>query len=85
MCYRASQSLIPETSALTSVPCGIGMVLHECQPDIVISPQSCLHFKDWATGSFCHLSLSGPHPQESSFKPRNIDSLERRNSTSIKS
>jgi hypothetical protein len=63
----------------------ICMVLHECQPDIVISRQSCLYFKDWGTGSFCHLSLSGPHPQESSFKPRNVDSLERRNSTSIKS
>ncbi|KAH9573689.1 hypothetical protein CY35_01G014000 [Sphagnum magellanicum] len=33
------------------------MVLHECQPDIVISPQTCLYFNDWATGSFCHLSL----------------------------
>ncbi|CAK9232903.1 unnamed protein product [Sphagnum jensenii] len=49
VCYRASRSRIPETSALTSVPCGICPVLRECRPDGLISPQTCIYFKDWLT------------------------------------
>eukprot|EP00249_Psilotum_nudum_P007454 c20568_g1_i1 orf=274-1158(+) len=47
LCYRASQSRIPETSAFTSIPCGICPVLHECTDDGLISPKTCVYYQNW--------------------------------------
>lgn len=47
VCYRVAKSRIPETSALTNIPCGICPVLHECSPGGLISPETCVYFNDW--------------------------------------
>lgn len=45
--YRGSQSRLSETSAFTSIPCGVCPVLHECTDDGLISPKTCIYFQDW--------------------------------------
>lgn len=45
--YRGSQSRLSETSAFTSIPCGVCPVLHECSDDGLISPKTCIYFQNW--------------------------------------
>lgn len=45
--YRSSQSRLSETSAFTSIPCGVCPVLHECTDDGLISPKTCLYYQNW--------------------------------------
>eukprot|EP00250_Pteridium_aquilinum_P028806 c3786_g1_i1 orf=667-1548(-) len=45
--YRSSQSRLSETSAFTSIPCGVCPVLHECTDDGLISPKTCVYYQKW--------------------------------------
>lgn len=38
---------VPETTALTSVPCGTCPVFSECHDGGVISPQTCVYYDKW--------------------------------------
>ncbi|KAG6557884.1 hypothetical protein Mapa_000061 [Marchantia paleacea] len=49
LCYKGSKSRIPESSAFTSIPCGVCPVLHECTDDGIISPKTCVYFQTWLT------------------------------------
>ncbi|KAL3691082.1 hypothetical protein R1sor_004733 [Riccia sorocarpa] len=40
LCYKGARSRIQESSAFTSIPCGVCPILHECTDDGVISPKT---------------------------------------------
>ncbi|DBA81657.1 hypothetical protein WJX77_003870 [Trebouxia sp. C0004] len=45
--FRQALLAIPETSAFTSIPCGVCPVFNECTPDGPISPATCVYFQQW--------------------------------------
>lgn len=45
--YRSSQSRLSETSAFTSIPCGVCPVLHDCTDNGLISPKTCVYYQNW--------------------------------------
>ena len=45
--YRPTLLTLPETSALTSIPCGVCPVFHDCRPGGHISPELCIYFDKW--------------------------------------
>lgn len=45
--FRQALLAIPETSAFTSIPCGVCSVFNECTPDGPISPATCVYFQQW--------------------------------------
>lgn len=45
--YRSSQSRLSETSAFTSIPCGVCPVLHDCTDTGLISPKTCVYYQNW--------------------------------------
>jgi DNA-directed RNA polymerase III subunit RPC6 len=45
--YAPASLPIPETSAFTSVPCGVCPVFAECTPGGLVSPEGCEYMKEW--------------------------------------
>ena len=45
--YRPTLLTLPESSALTSLPCGVCPVFHDCRPGGHISPELCVYFDKW--------------------------------------
>lgn len=45
--FRQALLAIPETSAFTSIPCGVCPVFTECTPDGPISPATCVYYQQW--------------------------------------
>ena len=45
--YRPAVLAVPERTALTSMPCGVCPVFHECCDDGLISPSSCVYYAEW--------------------------------------
>lgn len=45
--YTPASLPIPETSAFTSVPCGVCPVFSECTPGGLVSPETCEYMKEW--------------------------------------
>eukprot|EP00898_Chlorokybus_atmophyticus_P000277 jgi/Chlat1/124/Chrsp1S03219 len=45
--YRPARTSMPETTAFTSLPCGICTVFDECTPDGIINPSSCEYYQQW--------------------------------------
>lgn len=47
VCYRFCKKGAPEHAPFVGVPCGVCPVIHECTPDGIISPKTCLYFDKW--------------------------------------
>lgn len=45
--YRAVESPLSEAAGFTRVPCAFCPVFSDCHPGGIISPASCVYFKDW--------------------------------------
>jgi DNA-directed RNA polymerase III subunit RPC6 len=45
--YRRAVAKFPDTTALTSLPCGRCPVMDQCRDGGPISPQTCEYFKAW--------------------------------------
>lgn len=45
--YRPVVMGVPETTALTSLPCGVCPVFEKCYDGGVISPQTCVYYNQW--------------------------------------
>lgn len=45
--FRPALHSIPQTSALTSVPCGVCPVFSECRPGGLVSPSTCVYYEKW--------------------------------------
>ncbi|KAL3142603.1 hypothetical protein ABBQ38_002920 [Trebouxia sp. C0009 RCD-2024] len=45
--FRQAMLAIPQTSAFTSIPCGVCPVFTECTPDGPISPITCIYYQQW--------------------------------------
>ncbi|CAD7701120.1 unnamed protein product [Ostreobium quekettii] len=45
--YRSALLQLPDSSALTSVPCGVCPVFNECRPGGIVSPESCIYYDKW--------------------------------------
>ncbi|KAK9141708.1 hypothetical protein Syun_011108 [Stephania yunnanensis] len=49
LCYKLvkKQGGVPRVGALTSIPCGVCPRIHECTPDGIISPVTCVYYTKW--------------------------------------
>jgi DNA-directed RNA polymerase III subunit RPC6 len=45
--YRPMHHQAPETTALTSIPCGVCPVIEHCHDDGVVSPATCEYYNKW--------------------------------------
>ncbi|KAL4425784.1 hypothetical protein ABPG75_009800 [Micractinium tetrahymenae] len=45
--YRLALMKIPETTAFTSIPCGVCPVFNECVEGGKISPATCVYYQEW--------------------------------------
>lgn len=45
--FRPALLQIPESSALSSMPCGVCPVFDQCTDGGEVSPQTCVYFKSW--------------------------------------
>mmetsp|Transcript_17094 Transcript_17094/g.58438 ORF Transcript_17094/g.58438 Transcript_17094/m.58438 type:complete len:298 (+) Transcript_17094:229-1122(+) len=45
--YTPSPLRIPESSAFTSMPCGVCPVFNDCQPGGLVSPETCVYYQKW--------------------------------------
>ncbi|KXZ56996.1 hypothetical protein GPECTOR_1g90 [Gonium pectorale] len=45
--YRPAVLGVPDSTALTNVPCGVCPVMSECHDGGVISPQTCVYYDKW--------------------------------------
>ncbi|KAK9101994.1 hypothetical protein Sjap_019248 [Stephania japonica] len=49
LCYKPAkkQGGVPVVGAFTSIPCGVCPRIHECSPDGIISPVTCVYYTKW--------------------------------------
>lgn len=47
--YRAVNSMLDakKGSSLVRMPCGVCPIIHNCHPDGIVSPQTCIYMKEW--------------------------------------
>eukprot|EP00850_Spirogloea_muscicola_P000127 SM000001S04529 [mRNA] locus=s1:715442:718602:+ [translate_table: standard] len=45
--YKPSTSRVPDSTPFTSIPCGVCPVLRDCSDDGLVSPKTCIYFKEW--------------------------------------
>jgi len=45
--FRTAVLAVPETTALTAIPCGLCPVMDQCCEGGQISPQTCVYYQTW--------------------------------------